>query len=193
MPKINGISVDPKAYAKRVTEAKKTLARTSPEVKRKIAEMYPKVSGKDIVNKALSPKLMKKNAKPIEDRKKNTPPKPRAVRLRDSKPVPMPGYKPRRVPGQPLPAPMPKVEGNYGKPRGQRTGPKQVGPAGPKKKSPGVATPKPKAKKPTLDDFLLKGKRPPMKIKPGLKRPSDADVIIKGYNDPGTIKKYKKK
>jgi hypothetical protein len=131
-----------------------------------------------------------KAPKPMGSGKKMAP-KPRSVKLPGT-PVPMPGYKPRRVPGQALPAPMPKVEGNYGKPRGQRTGPKQIGPAGPKKKSPGVATPKPKAKKPTLDDFLLKGKRPPMKIKPGLKRPSDADVILKGYNDKKTINKYKK-
>lgn len=48
-------------------------------------------------------------------------------------------------------------------------------------------------KKPTLNDYLKQGKRPPVKIKPGLKRPSDADVIIKGYNDPATIKKMKKK
>lgn len=187
MPKINGISVDPKAYAKRVTEAKKTLARTSPEVKRKIAEMYPKVSGKDIVNKALSPKLMKKNAKPIEDRKKNTPPKMPRRKLPGT-PVPLTPRTPRK-PGYKL---MPKVGPNLTRPK-DRIGPKQMGPAGPKKKSPGVATPKPKAKKPTLDDFLLKGKRPPMKIKPGLKRPSDADVILRGYNDPATIKKYKKK
>ena len=60
---------------------------------------------------------------------------------------------------------------------------------GPKKKSSSMGTPKPKAKKPTLDDFLLKGKKPPMKIKPGLKRPSDSDVILKGYNN----KKYKGK
>ena len=55
-------------------------------------------------------------------------------------------------------------------------------PAGPKKKSPGVViTPKPKAKKPKLDDFLLKGKRPP--IAPGQKKlPSDSDVILKNYN-----------
>ena len=54
-------------------------------------------------------------------------------------------------------------------------------PAGPKKKSPGVViTPKPK-KKPTLDDFLLKGKRPP--LAPGQKKlPSDSDVILKNYN-----------
>jgi hypothetical protein len=60
-------------------------------------------------------------------------------------------------------------------------------------------TPKPKPtkkaapkKKKTLDDFLLKGKRPPMA--PGQKKlPNDYDVIIKGFNDPATIKKYKKK
>jgi len=57
----------------------------------------------------------------------------------------------------------------------------------PKPKATKKATPTPKPKKSTLDDFLLKGKRPP--IKPGLKLPSDADVILKGYND----KKYKKK
>ena len=52
----------------------------------------------------------------------------------------------------------------------------------PKKKTPGVVIkPKPKAKKPKLDDFLLKGKRPP--IAPGQKKlPSDSDVILKNYN-----------
>ncbi len=110
MPKVNGKPVDPKAYAVRVTNAKKTLAKTDPAVKRKIAEMYPNVAKKMVAKKAL-------NAK------KSPPSTPKA----------------------------------------------QV----PKKK--------------TLDDFLLKGKRPP--IKPGQKKlPSDADVILKGYND----KKYKK-
>lgn len=33
------------------------------------------------------------------------------------------------------------------------------------------ATPTPKPKKKTLDDFLTKGKRPPIKLKPGLERP----------------------
>jgi hypothetical protein len=41
----------------------------------------------------------------------------------------------------------------------------------PKPKATKKATPTPKAKKKTLDDFLLKGKRPPIKLKPGLKRP----------------------
>ena len=94
-----------------------------------------------------------------------------------------------RVPaprGVKQPAPMPKATpgGTAKRPggptsRGKRTSPNVVAklkPKGPKKKL-------------TLDDFLLKGKKPPMKIKPGLKRPSDADVIIKGYND----KKYKGK
>ena len=59
--------------------------------------------------------------------------------------------------------------------------PIRSGPRKPKATAkPAPAEPK---KKPTLDDYLLKGKRPPVKIKPGLKRPSDSDVIIKGYND----------
>lgn len=66
---------------------------------------------------------------------------------------------------------------------------KKIAP-GPKLKNPNMKTPKPK-KKPTLDDFLLKGKRPP--LAPGQKKlPSDADVILKGYNDKKTINRYKK-
>jgi len=60
--------------------------------------------------------------------KKKMGPTRRVVRLRGT-PVPMPEYKPKRVPGRPLPAPMPTVEGNYGKPRIKR----QPMPAGPKK------------------------------------------------------------
>ncbi len=72
------------------------------------------------VNTRLQGQMKKpKPVKPVTPGNKNRAPKPRAVRLRDSKPVPMPGYKPRRVPGQALPAPMPTVEGNYGKPRAQ--------------------------------------------------------------------------
>lgn len=88
---------------------------------------------------------------------------------------------PKRTRGA-TPVPMPT--------RSTKPGPaKKIAP-GPKIKTPTAVTPK--AKKPTLDDFLLKGKKPPMKIKPGLTRPSDADVILKGYNDKKTINKYKK-
>ena len=78
--------------------------------------------------------------------------------------------------------------------RGNQPSPKTPIPTGPR--NPKVTKVKPPTggskKKPTLDDFLLKGKRPPMKIKPGLTRPKDYDVIIKGFNDKNTINKYKK-
>lgn len=84
-----------------------------------------------------------------------------------AKPTP----KPRVRKSTAKPVPMPKVT-----PGGRTAKPK---PAGPKKKK-------------TLDDFLLKGKRPP--LAPGQKKlPPDYDVIIKGFNDKNTIKKYKKK
>jgi hypothetical protein len=75
---------------------------------------------------------------------------------------------------------------------------------GPKVKSPSTATPKakkpspsgktnygPLPKNPTLNDYLMRGIRPPSRNKPGT-RPSDSDVILKGYNDKKTINKYKK-
>ena len=60
MPKINGKPVDPKAYAKRVTQAKKTVASMDPSVKRKIAEMYPSFPTKQLTKKMLDAKLKKK-------------------------------------------------------------------------------------------------------------------------------------
>ena len=56
MPKINGKNIDPKVYAKRVTEAKKKVASMDPEVKQRIKDMYPKVTKEAIVKKALAPK-----------------------------------------------------------------------------------------------------------------------------------------
>ena len=56
MAKINGKNIDPKAYAARVTQAKKIIAKTDPELKRKIAQMYPKVTKEQIANKMLNPK-----------------------------------------------------------------------------------------------------------------------------------------
>ena len=62
-------------------------------------------------------------------------------------PTMMPKY-PRGV----KPAPMPKVEGNYGKPRSERTLPKKMGPKSKQnpslnRKTPSTATPKLRAKK----------------------------------------------
>jgi hypothetical protein len=58
MPKIgpNKVSIDPKAYAARVTRAKKTIANMDPATAKKIKDMYPKITKESIVNKALSPK-----------------------------------------------------------------------------------------------------------------------------------------
>ncbi len=84
MPKINGKNIDPKVYAKRVTQAKKAVAAMDPEVKQRIKDMYPKVTKEAIVKKALSPKKLtpSSTAKPIV--KKATPtPKAKPKTLND--------------------------------------------------------------------------------------------------------------
>ena len=48
----------------------------------------------------------------------------------------------------------------------------------------------PLPKNPTLNDYLARGIRPPVK---GKTPPPDYDVIIKGFNDKKTTDKYKKK
>ena len=70
MPK----GIDPKAYAARVTKAKKAVAQMDPKVKAKIKEMYPKVTKESVVNKALSPK---KPAAPKAAAVKKAAPKPK--------------------------------------------------------------------------------------------------------------------
>ena len=69
MAKINGNPVDPKNYAARVTNAKKIIAKTDPETKKKIAQMYskatptpkPKATAKPVV------KVPVMNSKKIQD------------------------------------------------------------------------------------------------------------------------------
>ena len=51
MPK----GIDPKAYAARVTKAKKTIA-SNPETMDKISTMYPKITKEQIANQALTRK-----------------------------------------------------------------------------------------------------------------------------------------
>jgi len=83
--------------------------------------------------------------KPIGSGKKKPTRRP-TVKLRGT-PVPLAEYKPKRVPGQPVPAPMPTRVPNLSLPKDQRAKARPMGPAGPKKKSSGMATPKPKATK----------------------------------------------
>jgi hypothetical protein len=64
MPKIgtNKVNIDPKAYAARLTAAKKRVAAIDPATKTKLEQYYPKVKKETIVNKALDPKRGKKAA-----------------------------------------------------------------------------------------------------------------------------------
>jgi hypothetical protein len=52
MPK----GIDPKAYAARVTKAKKTVAAMDPAMKKKLEQYYPSISKADIAKQMLSPK-----------------------------------------------------------------------------------------------------------------------------------------
>ena len=52
MPK----GIDPKAYAARVTKAKKTVAAMDPAMKAKIKDMYPKITKEDITKQMIGPK-----------------------------------------------------------------------------------------------------------------------------------------
>ena len=69
--------IDPKAYAARVTKAKKTIASMDPATAKKIKDMYPNITKESIVNKALSAKatVAKKAAKPTP--KSKVAPKPK--------------------------------------------------------------------------------------------------------------------
>jgi len=82
MPKIgpNKVSIDPKAYAARVTNAKKTVAAMDPTVKEKLEKYYPKVTKEKIVAKALDPKRGKKAAaKPLGTPPAKTTPMPKTT------------------------------------------------------------------------------------------------------------------
>ncbi len=58
MPKIgpNKVSIDPKAYAARVTSAKKRVAQIDPATKVKISEYFPKMTKEQIAKQAIGGK-----------------------------------------------------------------------------------------------------------------------------------------
>lgn len=107
MPKIgigpNKVSIDPKAYAARITRAKKIVAMTDPATKAKINEMYPAVKKEAIVKKALEPKKTKEQV--AADRKKrmnaemNAFGKTRTPSKGVKKPMPKIGAKPKPLTG----------------------------------------------------------------------------------------------
>ena len=79
MPKIgpNKVSVDPKAYAARLTRAKKAVAAIDPATRAKIKDMYPPIKKETIVKKALIAK--KAAAKPMSNTTKKAPAKPKPM------------------------------------------------------------------------------------------------------------------
>jgi hypothetical protein len=64
MPK----GIDPKAYAARLTRAKKAVAAMDPATRAKIKDMYPKITKEEVAKQALNTKkvAMKKNTAPIK-------------------------------------------------------------------------------------------------------------------------------
>lgn len=61
MPKIgpNKVSIDPKAYAARITRAKKTVASMDPATKAKLKDMYPSAPKTRVAKKAVAKKIIK--------------------------------------------------------------------------------------------------------------------------------------
>jgi hypothetical protein len=100
MPKIgpNKVSVDPKAYAARVTRAKKTVAAMDPAMKAKLEQYFPKVSKEDAAKQAIggrkvSPeqkKMMSTSVKPKPKPAVKTPTKP-ATKAPAKKSTPLKG------------------------------------------------------------------------------------------------------
>ena len=91
MPK----GIDPKAYAARITKAKKIVAAMDPATKAKIKEMYPKIAKEAVANSALNPKK-------VDMKKKTAPMKPTVSRAPSKgvkKPMPKIGAKPKPLTG----------------------------------------------------------------------------------------------
>ena len=101
MPK----GIDPKAYAVRVTKAKKVIASMDPAVKRKLEQYYPKITKEDITKQMLSPKTTLSN---LEKRMRTKPTTPRTPSTGTGTKKPLPKIEGAK-PG--VKKPMPKVSG----------------------------------------------------------------------------------
>ena len=77
MPKIgpNKDNVDPKAYAARITKAKKAVAAMDPAMKKKLEQYYPKITKEDITKQMIGPKTT------LSDMEKRIKAKPTATRV----------------------------------------------------------------------------------------------------------------
>ena len=93
MPK----GMDPKAYAARVTKAKKVIAAMDPAMKTKIRDMYPKITKEDITKQMIGPKTT------LSDMEKRMRAKPTAT------PKATAGSVARRTPSKSAKTSMPKT------------------------------------------------------------------------------------
>ena len=84
MPKIgpNKVSIDPKAYAARITRAKKIVAAMDPATKEKIKDMYPKITKEEVAKQALKAKKAAAKPTPKATVKPKVTPKPTPLETR---------------------------------------------------------------------------------------------------------------
>jgi hypothetical protein len=121
MPK----GIDPKAYAARITKAKKTVAAMDPATRAKLKEFYPNLTREEVVKQALDTKKvnMKKSAAPKPATKKSAAKPaplgtaPAAPRRGNAKPAPL-GTPPAKPKGRmtPMPKTTKKAPGATKKP-----------------------------------------------------------------------------
>jgi hypothetical protein len=98
MPK----GIDPKAYAARVTKAKKTVAAIDPAMKKKLEQYYPKISKADLAKQMLSPKRKLSDISDMEKRMKAKPTTTRTPSKSTPTPMPkFPGAKPAKKKNMP--------------------------------------------------------------------------------------------
>ena len=93
MPKIgpNKVSVDPKAYAARVTRAKKTVAAIDPAMKAKIRDMYPKVTKEDAAKQAIGGRKVSPEQKRMQPKPAVKPAVKTSTKASTKKPMPLKG------------------------------------------------------------------------------------------------------
>ena len=103
--------MDPKAYAARVTKAKKTVAKMDPATKAKLSEYYPEITTKDIAKQMTNPKTtLSDMAKRIKAKPTATP-KATVTKKAAAKPMAKPAAKatPKTTTKAPAKTPMPKT------------------------------------------------------------------------------------
>jgi len=127
MPK----GIDPKAYAARVTKAKKTVAAMDPAMKKKLEQYYPNISKADLAKQMLSPKTTLSDMEKRIKAKPTATPKATVTKKAAAKPMAKPVTK-TSMPKTTTKAPTKKPAPLTG-PAAVKEYQRQVSPAGVKK------------------------------------------------------------